>query len=138
MKSLDTNIVLRFLLHDNPVQSPQITQMIAAARPNSFAVADAVLFECVWVLQSGNYQFDRQLIGDLVLRLTRIEQISCNRVMVERVVPLYLKHAAISFIDLALVVYAELNNAQPLLTYDKKMLRQLSGTASPALANAAN
>lgn len=131
MKSLDTNIVLRFLLQDNTVQSPEITRLLQAAKPNSFAVADVVIFECVWILQGKSYQMERELIASLLARFISIDQINCNRVMVERVLSLYLKHPAISFIDLALSVYADFTNAQPLLTYDKKMLAQLPATASP-------
>lgn len=131
VKSLDTNIVLRFLLQDHPEQSVEVTSMFRKAKPNSFAVADVVIFECVWILQGLSYQFDRQLIADTLDRLMAVDQINCNRAMVEKVLPLYLKYPAISFVDLALKVYAELNNAEPLLTYDKKVLRQLPSTALP-------
>ena len=132
MKSLDTDIVLRLLLQDHPVQSPQITDMIERSGPNSFGVADVIIFECVWILQGPAYQFDRDLIADLLARFIHIDQINCNRTLFERVLPLFVKHPAVSFIDLALAVYADLNNALPLLTYDKKLVRQLPQAELPA------
>jgi len=125
MRSLDTNIILRFLLQDHHKQSPAITAMLAGARPNSFAVADVVLFECVWILQGASYQFARPLIAATLEKIMAVGQINCNRAMLRLAIPRYLKHKHMSFVDACLATYAELNRATPLLTFDKNLSKAL-------------
>ncbi len=125
MKSLDTNIALRLLLQDVPGQFSKIVALIDASKPSSLAVADAVFFECAWALGGDMYKFDRELIGKLLLQLAYIPQINCNQIMLEKAVPLFVNNNQISFIDACLVIYAELNDAAPLLTFDQKLAKQL-------------
>src|SRR6266568_3591210 len=104
MASLDTNILMRFLLSDVPETAQKITDNLANASPNSYAVADAVFFELAWVLAGPVYQFSRSLIGDMLLQITAIEQINCNRTLIERAVPLFVAHPKLSFIDVSLCI----------------------------------
>ena len=130
MQSLDTNIVLRLLVGDVPEQAAKIEEMLAAAKPNSFAVADAVFFECAWVLSGPLYGFDRGMVGDMLLQVTRIGQINCNRTMLQRAIPRYVQNSTISFTDACLVTYVELNNAAPLLTFDKHLAKAIPELAA--------
>ncbi len=125
MKSLDTNLLLRFLLHDHPTQSAAITTLIQDARPHSFVVADVALFEAAWVMQGDLYRLSRTMVTKLLRQLIAIEQISCNRQLLQQALPLYEKHSSLSLVDVALCVYAETQSAIPLLTYDKKLARSL-------------
>jgi len=50
MISLDTNILARFLLNDDPVEFKQARALLA--RPNDFTAPPTVLLELVWVLES--------------------------------------------------------------------------------------
>lgn len=128
MKSLDTNIVLRFLLGDMPEQSAVARQMISDAKPNSFAIADAVFFETAWIISGPAFGVDRKTLGALLIQLTDIPQINCNRSLIKKAVPLYVAHPSLSFVDVCLAVYAELNGQLPLLTYDQKLARKLPKT----------
>jgi len=121
MKSLDTNITLRLLLRDVPEQLDKVLNLIDSSKANSLMLEDAVLFECVWIMSGKMYRFDRQLVGKLLLGLTSIPQIICNKAMLEKAIPLYVSHKKISFVDACLTAYAELNNAVPLLTFDRKL-----------------
>lgn len=123
VKSLDTNVVLRLLVGDVPEQAAKIEDMLAAAKPNSFAVADAVFFECAWVLSGPLYGFGRSMVGDMLLQVAGIGQVSCNRTMLRQAIPRYVQNKAISFMDSCLVTYAEINNATPLLTFDKHLAK---------------
>ena len=130
MPSIDTNIVLRLLLRDAPDQLHKVNTLIDGAGQNSLAVADAVFLECVWILSGKMYGFDRELIAKLLLQVADMPQVNCNRAMLEKALPLYVKHTKISFIDACLSVYAELNNAQPLLTFDKKLALAMPQTVT--------
>jgi predicted nucleic-acid-binding protein len=50
MISLDTNILARFLLNDDPVQFKLARDLLA--RPNDYTAPPTVLLELVWVLES--------------------------------------------------------------------------------------
>ncbi len=126
MPSIDTNIVLRLLLRDVPDQLDKVNILIDSAGQNGLVVADAVFLECVWILSGKVYGFDRELIAKLLLQVTDIPQVNCNRAMLEKALPLYASHTKISFIDACLSVYAELNDAKPLLTFDKKLASSLA------------
>lgn len=54
MIGIDTNILLRLWLDDDPVQSKRIDQLLAehGGLPGSLLVTDVVLAEAVWTLKS--------------------------------------------------------------------------------------
>jgi predicted nucleic-acid-binding protein len=54
MIGIDTNILLRLWLNDDPVQSKRIDQLLAehGGLPGSLLVTDVVLVEAVWTLKS--------------------------------------------------------------------------------------
>lgn len=60
MTGLDTNVLLRYLLRDDPAQAARATRELE--RDERFLVASIVLCEVVWVLESG-YDFSRQEIA---------------------------------------------------------------------------
>lgn len=128
MKSLDTNILLRYILHDDRQQYEAAYRLLTHSGPNSFMVADAVFFEIVWILSGKTYRFERGLLAQALRRITDLPQINCNRRLLEKVLPIYEAHLQVSFLDSCLSVYAELNNAAPLLTFDKKLARALPDT----------
>jgi predicted nucleic-acid-binding protein len=53
MIGLDTNIVLRYLLQDDPVQTPKVTRLIERLSPeNCGFISIPTVLEIVWVLRS--------------------------------------------------------------------------------------
>jgi predicted nucleic-acid-binding protein len=67
MQILDTNVLIRFLLRDDPVQSPKAYQFIrsAAESGRSLAVPDVILTELFWALATMGLQ--RQEILKVVI-----------------------------------------------------------------------
>lgn len=123
--SLDANVVLRLLLNDIPEQVEAIDQLFLTAS-GPFHVADTALIEVVFVL-GRNYEFTRPQIAEAVQGLIALSSISCNRVLFERALPLFVAHPSLSFEDCCLSVYAELQAATPLWTFDKKLAKQAPG-----------
>lgn len=74
MIGLDTNVLLRYLLQDDPSQSVIATSTLeqAIAAGETFFVSDIVLCECVWVLESAL----RMLKADIVLLLDQVLRLS--------------------------------------------------------------
>jgi len=121
--SLDTSVVLRLLLNDVPSQT-QKAAMILRQPKKQLAVADLVFVEMAHVLER-YYQLERLDIRDLFQSFMRLEVINCNRVMLEQALESFVKYPALSFEDCCLAVYANLNQAKPLFTFDKKLAKQL-------------
>ena len=121
MKSLDTNIILRLILQVNKPHLTKIINLLESSKTDSLHVADVVFFECVWVLAGDYYKFDRELVGKALLEICNVPQINCYRSLIEQAVPIYVSTASVSFTDVCLAVYSKLNDARPLLTFDKKL-----------------
>ncbi|MGH3545221.1 MAG: PIN domain-containing protein [Mycobacteriales bacterium] len=124
MKSLDTNLLLRLVLSDVPAQARAVEKLLQQPG-QSYAVADMVFAEMVWVLQGAPYQFTREQIASNVTELASMSQIKCNRPLLEHVLSCYTAHPELSFVDVFLCLNAQSQGATPLLTYDKRLAAAL-------------
>ena len=125
-ESLDTNIILRFILRDVPTQCLRVQDLFM--RQNvTYDVADLAITEAVYVMQN-NYGLSREKIVDGLQKLLWFPEINYNRNLFERVFPMYLEHSQLSFNDCCLAGYAALNQAEPLWTFDQALAKE-SGTA---------
>jgi predicted nucleic-acid-binding protein len=124
MKNLDANLLLRLILADIPEQAAAIESLFADAA-QTYAIADMAFAEIVWILHGATFSYSREHVALNLQAILKIEQINCNRAMLERAVPLYVHHPGISFVDACLAAYAELNGAKPLLTFDKRLAKAL-------------
>jgi predicted nucleic-acid-binding protein len=70
MKALDTNILIRYLVQDDPVQSRKAATHIenAAAAGDQILISDIVLCETVWVLDSA-YGYEKMEIAGAIEKL---------------------------------------------------------------------
>ena len=72
MIGLDTNVLVRYLTQDDPVQAPKATQVIeeGASEGEVFYITSIVLCELVWVLEDayGYSRSDIQAVLDRILR----------------------------------------------------------------------
>lgn len=57
MIAIDTNVLLRYLLEDDPVQSAKAAKLIGGSR--TVLVTDVVLVETIWTLRGRKYQLDK-------------------------------------------------------------------------------
>jgi predicted nucleic-acid-binding protein len=75
MIGLDTNVLVRYLTKDDPVQAKAASSEIdqGAARGDVFFIAPIVLCELVWVLRSA-YGLNRAEIGQTLDRILRTKQ----------------------------------------------------------------
>lgn len=75
MIGLDTNVLVRFLVQDDPHQAAQATRLIetlSAEQPGY--LAEVVLVELAWVL-SAAYGYSRGQIADVLERLLRSREL---------------------------------------------------------------
>ena len=86
MIGIDTNIVLRYLLKDDPALSPRALEIIAA---NDCFVTRAALTEVVYTLES-YYRSSRAEIGRALDALLSLQRVSIeDRAVTERAVSWY-------------------------------------------------
>ena len=71
MRGLDTNVLLRVLVADDPEQLRRVRAYLAARAPGEpLFVHRIVVCELIWTLRRG-FRFDRAQIADVVDRLLR-------------------------------------------------------------------
>lgn len=120
--SLDANVLLRLLLNDVADQHRAVIRLFEGAQ-GQFAVADTAIIEVVFVLER-NYGFTRAQVAEAIAGLVALPEVNCNRALFEQALPLYSGNPKLSFEDCCLATYAELNNAEPLWTFDAKLVSQ--------------
>lgn len=120
--SIDTNVLLRLLLQDVPHQHVAALGLLKGTN-GQLHVADAVFIETAFVLER-HYKFARQAISEAFEVLVAMAELNFNRPLIHGAMPLFVKHPALSIEDCCLAMYAELNNAEPLWTFDKKLANQ--------------
>lgn len=124
-ESLDTNIILRLALRDVPEQCSKIQDLFM--RQNVvYNVADLAVTEAVYVMQKRGGRRE-QIVEALSVVLNEFG-LQYNKALFDRVFPIYLAYPKLSFNDCCLAVYATLNQAEPLWTFDKDLAKE-SGTA---------
>ena len=67
MIAIDTNILLRYLLYDDTVQSEKATKIISGRE--KILVTDIVIVETVWTLKGKRYKLDKQGIIQTINKL---------------------------------------------------------------------
>jgi predicted nucleic-acid-binding protein len=122
--SLDANVILRLLLNDIPAQHVAVQELFEA-NERQFAIADTAIIEVIFVLER-YYKFTRPQISEAIEGLVSLIKINCSSELFIQALPLFVKHAGLSIEDCCLNVYAMLNNAIPLWTFDKKLANQAS------------
>ena len=127
--SLDANVVLRLLLNDVPEQHEAVLKLLDQAS-GQFVVADTAIMETVFAL-SKHYGLTRAVVVEAIRGLMSLTEIKCNQVLFEKALPLYARHPKLSFEDCCLASYAELTDASPLWTFDRKLANQTTARLIP-------
>ncbi len=68
---LDTNVVLRCMLNDHPVQSPKAIDFFDQVSKNQLKaeIPAIILAECVYVLSSSHYEIPKDDIADGLIKI---------------------------------------------------------------------
>ena len=76
MIGLDTSVLARYLVQDDPRQSPRATALVGAAADagEPLFVGTIVLCELVWVLESA-YGYEKPAVVDVVEKILATDQI---------------------------------------------------------------
>ena len=124
MKAIDTNVLVRFLVNDDRVQSAKVRQLFATAEKerSMFYVPLLVLLETIWVLESA-YQVKRsdliETISELLLiPVLQFEQREAVQSMLDIVTD-----ALLDLLDALIAQSALYKGCDSVLTFDQKAAR---------------
>jgi predicted nucleic-acid-binding protein len=124
MKAVDTNVLVRFLVNDDPPQANAVRSLFAAAerQRESFWVPVLVMLEAIWVLESAYGVSRNELIATLndllLLPVLEFE----HRAAVQRMLASAAKNAG-DLPDLLIAETARQAGCEATLTFDRKAAR---------------
>ncbi len=122
MPSVDTNVLLRWLLADVPDQAERVDALLASGA--QLTVDDAALIEVVFVLERV-MRLRRASIADAVSTVISTAAFDLDRDRWRAVVGTYVAHPKLSVADVYLAHRAAERGAVPLYTFDKKLATQI-------------
>lgn len=124
MISLDTIVLVRILVGDDPVQTRKATQLLdrLAASGQAAHVGEIVLCELVWVLHAG-YGHRREQITIALRQLLSAKQLMFEQPdQIRRALVAY-EHGKGDFADYVIREQAKAAGCDTLATFDKVLLR---------------
>ena len=131
MIGLDTNILVRYLAQDDPIQSPQATQIIelrlTETQPGFISLV--TMAETVWVLDSLYGMSDRE-IASAIERILQADTLSVQNEQEVFTAMSILKTSSGSFSDALIAALGTWAGCSSTLTFDKKAIR-LQGFTLP-------
>lgn len=118
MNSLDTNVVLRYLLDDIPAQTDKAKQLIGGS---ASYVTDVVLTEVVFVLERV-VGMERADIVQLVGAFLSLQNFVYNDYLLDDTLDLYGKKPSLSFVDCYAATETKVYK-NTLYTFDKQLAK---------------
>ena len=124
MIGIDTNVLVRYLVQDDPEQSAQSTLLIEQECNLSSpgCLSNIVLCELVWVL-TGAYKYDKNLVIEVMEQiLVTTELLVENENVVRKAINDY-KIGSADFSDYLIVNNNQQSGCSKTYTFDKKLLQ---------------
>jgi predicted nucleic-acid-binding protein len=127
MIGLDTNILVRYLAQDHPIQSPKATEVIERrlSEENPGFVSAVAIVETVWVLDRA-YGLGSDEIAAAIERMLQIDVLVVENEQEVFTVMIALKQRKGSFADAVILALGARAGCPYTLTFDRKASR-LSG-----------
>ena len=124
MLGLDTNVILRLLLDDDPAQKKRVSRAIERAKTEGLPVmlALAVVLELEWVLRSSANMTKAQVLGIFRLLLESYDVQIENEKVLEEAIHTY-QHATVDFAECLFLAQYQRMGCQTMLTFDAKAAR---------------
>jgi predicted nucleic-acid-binding protein len=123
MIAVDTNVVVRFLVRDDPKQAARAAELI---RDNQIWISKTVLLETEWVLRS-LYRFSPQSLGRALRALAGLEKVFLeDEIAVAKALEWF--QEGLDFADA--LHLASAGTANQFATFDGKLARQARRTTT--------
>jgi predicted nucleic-acid-binding protein len=122
---IDTNVLVRHLTGDPPAMARRATRFLAAAAPGELLLADLVLAEVVYVLESV-YDVDRPAVAAAARAVVTFPAIAVeDPQLLLRAVEVY-ENDRLDFAEAYLVASAERSGVRAVASFDKTVRRVAS------------
>jgi uncharacterized protein len=124
IRSIDANIILRFLLADHPEHSPRCKQLLERIESGAEVVTlpEVVLSDVIWTLKSF-YRWPNERIQAFAMMLLGLDGIQMTRKpLVQTAVLLFAQHN-VDFSDALVVAEMQWNQRPEIYSYDRDFQR---------------
>ena len=123
MTAVDTNVIVRYLVADDPGQSEAARSLLEQLTPDTPGfICREVVIEVAWVLER-SYRFPRARIAEALMDLTASDSLVVeNSDDVVAAAHRY-RQGGVGFSDLMILAAAERAGAAPLYTLDRRLGR---------------
>ena len=121
MKGIDTNVLVRYLVQDDAVQSKKAAEFIESecVHNEGILINDVVMCELVWVLETF-YEYSKESIVDVLDKIMLTKQFTfVNRNVLWQALRIYQKSNT-DFADNYIAFLNHQHNCEYSLTFDKK------------------
>ena len=120
MIGLDTNVLVRYLVQDDPAQTRQANALIdrAAARETAMFINHVVMCELAWVLGRG-YGYARSALAEIIERILLGRQFEIEKKDLVWTALANFKASRADFADCLIGVINDLAGCESTLTFDR-------------------
>lgn len=123
MIALDTNVLVRYLVADNPEQALAAQALLAGLTSEQPAfVCREVIVETVWVLHRA-YRFSREEIATVLEDVLTIEGLDVEMANDVASALSQFRKGGADFADLMIAAAAKRSGAEPVYTFDEKFAK---------------
>ena len=129
MIGFDTNIVLRFVLKDDPIQTPQARALFASLSPEEPAwVSITTILEIVWVLTNSK-NMNREAVSQTIEELLAAEVLSVEQANSVLWAVQHYRASKADFADCLIAASARAAGCTKTMTFDKIAARDVGMTS---------
>ena len=126
MSTLDTNVLIRYLVGDVPEQTEAARELIERLTSDAPGfICREVILEVAWVLER-SYHFTRIHVAEVLLNLTASDSLVVENSDDVAAAAYRYRQGGVGFSDLMILKATERANAAPLHTFDRR-LSQMQG-----------
>lgn len=124
MIGIDTNVLVRYIVQDDPKQSHHANTFIQAhsAEENQIFISGIILCELVWVLETA-YGYPRKSIANVLEKILKVRQFSIYQAEILWLSLREYQHENVDFADSYIAHLNNVNECKYTVTFDKKAAR---------------
>ena len=123
MEAVDANVILRYLVGDNPEQETAARTLMDGLTPiNPGFICREVVIEVAWVLER-SYRFTRSRVAEALMDLTASDSLVVENSDDVAAAAHRYRQGGIGLSDLMILSAAEREGAIPLHTFDRRLAR---------------
>lgn len=123
MTSVDTNVIVRYLVGDDAEQAEAARRLIDGLTPgNPGLICREVAIEVAWVLER-SYRFNRAQVADALMDLTASDSLTVEDSDDVALAAHQYRQGGADFSDLMILSAAKRAGATPLHTFDRRLAR---------------